>query len=444
MKRFGKAATTAALLAVSMSVSLSAFAQGSDPQQDGSTPGTAQPTPAPGTATTPSIGVTSDGTGTLGTGNPPVTDQSAKPAEKTVPTPAKPLLWRGTTISADQSLSSETMGIGKDYQSSNPSYQLWLSFRPRVYLLSETLPKGHSLNVNGRLDVYKELTDSDDTTKKRENYFGDIWLTGSYGIRLTDNKKYPTSIAVGPRVLLPTSIASRNNGTYFTAGGGVTVSQGIHITDGDYFSEAHVALIGYYTHPFTKATTAVYDDLNRDRIQTDGRTGRDNQLSGGYLVNHQLLSIFDAGLQLTPKAGFSVDMIFLHQWRHTAQSTGGCSGTGAAIQTSTGTKCAPSAELNGDPAKLRVSAFPVVSFDYQVLDELNLALGYYNFTNTIGPDGTRRNLFYAPESSRFFLTATLSLDVLYKTVIGTEGGEGAAVQGRLSQRKQAIQSMTSF
>lgn len=436
MKRFGKAAISAALLAVTMSSSLSAVAQGtggSDPQQDGGT----QPSPtAPTTGTQPT---TTDGQ--VPPNQPATDEQAAKQPEKTVATPAppKPLLWRGTTLSADQSVSSETAGIGKDYQSGNPSYQLWLSFRPRVYLLGDTLPKGHSLNVNGRLDMYKELTNSDDTTKQRENYFGDIWVTGAYSIRLHNDKKFPTSVGFGPRVLLPTSVASRNGGTYITAGGGASVSQGIHLREGDYFSEAHVAVIGYYTHPFTKATTAVYDDLNRDRIQTDGRTGRDNQLSGGFLVNHQLLSIFDAGLQISPKAGFSVDMIFLHQWRHNATNR-----TCDDVYTQTGRECAKSAEKNGDPATLRVSAFPVLSFDYQVLDELNLAVGYYNFTNTIGPDGQRRNLFYAPESSRLFLTATLSLDVLYKTILGADGGEGAAVQGRLSNRKQMIQNMTTF
>lgn len=438
MKRFGKTAISAALLAVTMSSSLSALAQGtggSDPQQDGGT----QPTPA-----NPPAGAqpTTDGQAPPNQNQPAVDEQAAKQPEKTVatpPAPPKPLLWRGTTLSADQSVSSETAGIGKDIQSSNPSYQLWLSFRPRVYLLSESLPKGHSLNVNARIDMYKELTNSDDTTKQRENFFGDIWVTGAYSFRLHDNKKYPTSLGFGPRVLLPTSVSSRNGGTYITAGGGVSLGQGIHLREGDYFSEAHVAAIGYYTHPFTKATTAVYDDLGRDRIQTDGRTGRDNQLSGGYLVNHQLLSIFDAGLQISPKAGFSLDLIFLHQWRHNATSSG-C----VDVYTQTGRECVKSAEKNGDPNTLRVSAFPVVSFDYQVLDELNLALGYYNFANTLGPDGQRRNILFAPESSRFFLTATLSLDVLYKTILGAEGGEGAAVQGRLSSRQQMLQNITSF
>jgi hypothetical protein len=445
MKRFEKAATIAAALVVSMSasvaVSQTAFAQGSsDPQQSG----TAQ---QGGTtsATVPSVSVTTDGTTTTTTGNPPTADQGATPPPAQPPASVpKKLLWRGTTLTVDQSVTSETLGVGQDYQSNNPSYQLWLSFRPRVYLFSDSLPKGHSFNVNGRIDMYKEMTNADDTTKHRENYLGDIWLTGAYSIRLTDSKKYPTTFGFGPRVLLPTSAASRGAGTYITAGGGASIAQSIALASGDYFSETHVALIGYYTHPFTPATTAVYDDLNRDRIQADGRTGRDNQLSGGYLVNHQLLSILDAGLQLTPKAGFSADLIFLHQWRHGAQSSGGCDGGGAAIQTQTGVRCAGTAELNGSAQTLRVSAFPVVSFDYQVLDELNLAIGYYTFTNTLKPDGTRRNFIYAPDSSRFFLTATISLDQVYKAIIGSETQEGAAVQGRLSRRQQMLQNITSF
>ena len=441
MKRFGRSAITAAGLLVSVVLSQSAAAQA--PGNPTPAPSPAQPGPA--NPTSPSVGVTTDGDVQGTSGNPPVTDQSVKLPEKTIQSLPKKLLWRGTTFSADQSVSSETAGIGRDYQSSNPSYQLWFSLRPRVYLFSDSLPDGHSMNVNARLDMYKEITDSDDTTRRRENYFGDIWLTGSYAVRVNDSKKYPTTIAGGPRVLLPTSVASRGAGTYLTAGGGLSVSQGIHLSSGDYFSEAHVGLIGYYTKPITPNTTAVSSDLSRDRIATDGRTLKDNQLSGGYLVNHQLLSIMDAGLQITPKAGFSVDMIFLHQWRHGAKGSGGCDGGGAAVTTQTGTRCAISAEANKDPQTLRVSAFPVISFDYQVLDELNLAVGYYNFTNLIGPDGKSRSFFYAPESSRFFLTATLSLDVLYKTIVGSEDDKGgAAVQGRLSQRQKMLQNLMTF
>ena len=68
--------------------------------------------------------------------------------------PAEPL----PTLLLAPSVSTETIGIGKDYQSRHPSYQIWVSFRPRYYFYESDT---ESFNVNG-----KKMVDAEDAYHK--------------------------------------------------------------------------------------------------------------------------------------------------------------------------------------------------------------------------------------------------------------------------------------
>jgi hypothetical protein len=66
---------------------------------------------------------------------------------------------------------------------------------------------------------------------------------------------------------------------------------------------------------------------------------------------------------------------------------------------------------NADPTAYRVNTWLTASLTYDVSDELAVSAGYYNLTNQLAPDGTRRDPLWSP-SARFFLTVTANLDAV--------------------------------
>lgn len=403
------------------SLSASALAQPAEPPPPGAAPG--QPPQGGPTLTLDSGGTTTVGT-TPQTG--PKDEVKKEEPKKPAAQPAK-LVWRGTTLVVDQSMTPETAGIGRDYQSRNALYQLWISARPRVWLLDDGT---NTFNINARLDLYKELTNSDADTYQRQNIFGDIWLNFAYGRRLYRKDGYSTAVGFSPRLILPTSLDAQARGLLFTAGAGGSLSQGFPLARGsEWFSSGRAAAIVFYTHAFTKATTRQDADAleGRPRLQTDGRTGQNNQLAGGFLVNHQVLTILDTGVQITEKLGFTFDAIFISQWKYNHAEA--CT----PVTISNGTACGGTNPDNPNPQKYTLLTWLLAGLDYQLTDELNLALGYYHVTNNIGPDGKHQNLVYSPDNGRFYLTATIGLDSLYERIRGKPddgpGGPGGGGRG---------------
>lgn len=336
---------------------------------------------------------------------PASADDGEQPREKP--------FFRGSTLAVDQSVTSETVGIGKDVQTKDPLFQLWVSLRPRVVAYEDA---DQSVAVAARVDAYDELTNSDETTNRRQLVWGDVWLTGTYARTVYREARWSTQVTVGPRVLLPTSSVSQANGVVVTAGGGVGLKQQIPLLGGDYLNRLQVGVAGTYSHPFTGATTAessaTFD--GRPRTQVDGtadpRTGRNDQLTGGYLVDHQLVDMLDTTLQIAPRLSLSLGVILIHQWKHGSPSS--C--TNVAIQL--GTACAGPSAKNVAPPTYFMSTWLTSSIDWQVLDVLALSVGYYDLAGTVALDGTRQSPFWSPQASRFFLTATASLDAIYEAV----------------------------
>lgn len=402
------------------SLSASALAQSAEPAPPGAAPG--QPPPSGPTLTLSSDGATTAGS-TPSTGPK---DEVKKEEPKKAAAPPPKLIWRGTSLIVDQSMTPETAGIGRDYQSRNALYQLWISARPRVWLYAD---EKQTFNINARLDLYKELTNSDETTKQRQDIFGDVWVNFAYGRTLYRKDGYATNVSLTPRVIVPTSMDARARGAVLTAGAGVGVTQMFPVSRGsEWFPSARLAGMAFYTHAFTKATTRQDADTlaDRPRLQVDGRTGQNNQLSGGFLVNHQVLTILDSGLQITEKLGFTFDAIFISQWKYNHAQT--CT----PVTIANGTACGGSNPDNPDPQKYSLLTWFLGAFDYQLTEDLNLSLGYYHLANNIGPDGKHQNLVYSPDNGRFYLSATIGLDALYERIRGKpdDGPSGPSGGGR--------------
>src|SRR5262245_12688138 len=72
----------------------------------------------------------------------------------------RPSRWHGSLLLFDQSVTTQTLGAGGDYQSYDPTYEWWIAFKPR-YTLFETARNAVSLNL--WMNAYLELTNSDST-----------------------------------------------------------------------------------------------------------------------------------------------------------------------------------------------------------------------------------------------------------------------------------------
>ena len=128
------------------------------------------------------------------------TDVVTKPAEGITTTVEDPRIkkwadrFKGSVLIFDHSVSPETVFQGVQ-QSQLPSYQWWLSLRPRYYFRPD-------LSLRVRADLTLEWYNSADTTYYREAQFGDIWTDLVYsGIP----KFGGIATSVGIRALWPTS-----------------------------------------------------------------------------------------------------------------------------------------------------------------------------------------------------------------------------------------------
>jgi hypothetical protein len=315
--------------------------------------------------------------------------------------------FRGSTLMLEQSMTTQTTQIQPSAEQSYvPLYELWLSLRPRYYF-------DEHWSVRGRFDYTKELTNNQTTTFYREDVFLDIWTDVFYTTRL-DGLWQGTKASLGARAMWPTSKASQANGTYVTLGGVANVLHKFEINgdDAPWWNDWHLTINLIYQHPFTSATTPIsYGSFQyvRQDVGLDDRSIVSDQIQGATLVDHTLLTALDAGLQVTPKLSLALDGILINQWHYPVPSQGIATVTGTVNPTPGGTRYTP-------------NAWVIASVDYQLFDELDLSLGYYNLAGEIAPDGKRRglfgsdNVFWSPDA-RVFFDITANLDYLFDDAV---------------------------
>ncbi len=379
-------------------------------------PATAQPAPvAPAGPAAPTAGPDATVTGTaVVVGSPTVPKDAPAQAPATKSTePPKPAPFRGSTFIFDQSMSTATAHLEPTPQQSYiPLYTWWLSFRPRYNITDK-------LAASARFDFYKELTNTSDTTYFREDVFGDIWLTLSYGTPLATKGPWRrTRVGLSGNVILPTSKASQARGLYTTLSGGPNIRQVVPLRDKQdtAFSSLDFSLSASYSHPFTRSTTADGLENTIPRQDLNGRPVQSNDISGRTMSNHRVLATLGAGVAIVPKLHYSLSMIVINGWNYAPKED-------ITVQTATG----PTAVPRSDDSTLFVqSTWFNTSIDYDPIDELSLSLGYYNQAGVLAANGQRRGVFggqtvwWSPDA-RVFLTMTANLDAIYKTLTGSKG-----------------------
>jgi hypothetical protein len=312
--------------------------------------------------------------------------------------------WHGSTFLFDQSVGTQTVGIGKDYQSRDAVYEWWFAFKPR-YFLFEREKEAFSLNL--WLNLYYELTNSDTTSTKNELVVGPTTLWGLYSYTFYEREGYRTAATIGPRMTLPTDRASRNAGLLFGLGAMAAATQSLPLgpKGATVLNSLRLGLGAIYMHPFQRATSPVNGDIEQPRQDVAGRSIASDLLRPGMNVANSLTLLFTAGVQILPRLGFGGSYVLANGWTYAPPNVPICTVQPSCVEPTP----------NGDPTTFRVTTWGLVSLDYDVIDEMTVSLGYYNQTSQIGADGTRRNPLYSPDA-RFFLTLTGNLDVIYESL----------------------------
>lgn len=409
----------------------------------------AQPTPAPGAEpgaptgpATPSESAVSVGFGAEGaeaavTGVPADEGVAEEENEAEEKKPQK-LRWRGTQFVFDQSATTQTLGYGDDYISDNPTYEINFSFRPRYYVYDGD---DHTVNLNAVMELTQELTNSDYTTRQNEMLLGNTTLNAVYGYVAYKNEDgVLTQLSAGPRVVFPTSKAAWRSGQRLQLGGGVGAVQAFPLAgvDSTWFPSAALTGSVYYMKPLQESTTGENKDFERERQDVNAQSIASNQISAGAKVAHQVTAMTAASFDVTSKFHLSTSYVWVMQWAYTFDETEiQPAGTG-------GLTITPD-ELE-DATNYRVLPWFLVSVDYDLLPEVGLSAGYYNLTNQIGPDGTRRSPLWSPDA-RVFFDITANLDQIYMTLSG-DGDEQAAKRANARARQEArvksIQAASTF
>jgi hypothetical protein len=419
-----------ALLGVAVwAVPVRAFAAGPGPVDPGAAagvpaPGAASPSARPVQVAQNSSPADAAGAGPAGPAAAPPTAPASETAGPTINFGASPYQDKpqGSAVTSkddykspflksvltfDQSTSAETLGVGGTPQSYIPFYEWWISFRPRYYFTNK-------LFVSGRFDYYKEFTNTDQgRTLYREDVFGDIWTNLVYETPVPVISKN-TKVSAGLRALWPTSKPSQDAGIYVNLGATAGIKQTIPIRgeSANFLSDAHVGLSGWYSHNFSQATTPINPSFQYIRQDTDGNSILSDQLSGSMLVNHQLLTGIDTGLSITDKLALTVDFLFIQQWKYSPPGGVSTSTTGQSLYTP------PSNAPN-----YVLETWFITNVDYQLFEELTLALGYMNLQNSLSYQGENRtlfgsdNVFWSPDA-RFFFDITANLDRLWDRASG--------------------------
>ncbi|MEZ4223908.1 MAG: hypothetical protein R3B13_23360 [Polyangiaceae bacterium] len=394
------------------------------------TPPPAQPTAEPGTATAaptaPAAQPAPAGTGfSFGASTSAQADQGGAPgagpgaAEK-----KEKLPWRGTSFGWDHSVTTETLGVGQEIQTRNPTYEMSFVLQPRYYLWEEEEAE-QSISLRARLDLIREFTNSDSTTNQGEWTFSDFSIFPQYSRTLAKDGDMSTSFGARvPTLQFPTSKVSANNGRILSAGAQVFVGQQVPLmgTESDVLQTASATLRLGYKHWFTQATQPTNSDLERVRLGPDGRSAPGDQLGGAAFAEHEASVDVLADIAIAEKVSLGLLFSWRPSWKYEFDSSK------PVCNVLTG--CETPQQVN-DPNNFSVVTWfnPEVSVD--PIDELNVAVGYANVTLQVGPDGKRRNMFYSPDA-RVYATLTANIDKIYQSA--TKQSAKAPAQTSVAKR----------
>ena len=314
------------------------------------------------------------------------------------------LRWHDSYLYWDHAVTASTLGVGQDYQTRNPLYEMTIGFRPRYYLLEN---ERDSISLRGDLGIVSERTNSDTTTKQGEWSATDFEFWGSFSHVLRESKSDLTELAIRvPRLLLPTSKVSYDSGKLLGVGLRVGAREEIVLAGrgAPFFSS--VELLGKidYGYQFTNGQVPVNGALERIRTDSDGRSIVSDQLGGATLAQHAMAFGIGSWVHVHRRVNWVTSFELRTGWKYPVNHDVQICGVIL-------TGCAQASGVSDPQTRMGLTYFQSEVWG-RLTDTLELTVGYANLATQLAPDGRRRSMFYSPDA-RFYLTLNVYLDHLY-------------------------------
>ncbi len=379
----------------------------------------AQPAPAPADPPAPVIG----GAGAApapAVGPPVVAPAPDKPAAP--PTPPKeeapePLIWRGTTFTWTNAVTTTTLGVGRDnIGSEDDFYGMDWVLAPQLYVLD--LPSDKII-LAAEAGIALEITDSGTTTTRKEPQFRDTHLSVGYNrnIWTSEDKEWATKGSLRTRAIFPTSPVSQGQGRYLTTTFGITLSQQIRLLGNaaDGLNNLNVVAGFTYSHLFARSYSATNPDLERTRQSASGQNILSDQLTTSSLDIDRIIPSITFILPIYKDLSITTGWRLIGRFKHDFDS-GGCDvdqpGIGGCLDVDAN-------EGDEGPITYVTNSSFDVAITQPIYDVVSLTLGYNNETLTLGEDGKSRNVFYSP-GAQFYIDLGVNLDAIYAKASGRE------------------------
>jgi hypothetical protein len=330
----------------------------------------------------------------------------------------EPLIWHDTTFLFQQRATTQTLGVGRDYQTADPFYDWSFYLRPRLYIY-ETDELALSFRAQGL--ITHELTNSNTTTDRGEVLIEDTIVSFAPELKLVDAGEYSTHVSFAlPRVVLPTSKASRNVGKIAEVGVRALLEQAFPLREGEkIFPRGKLDLRVGYAYGFARSNVPEKDDLDQLRVDMGGHLVTNDQLGGAALSDHSGLVRGLVGADiLRDRIAFNLEagVDIAHKYPLDGDST---------LTIDTGPVEVP---VDEDAPRTGVTSFLDVNAEFRFGEDLfTLYVGYENINSQLGPDGQRRTMLWSPEA-KFYLSAELRIDTSY-SLMARPSSRQTAVNG---------------
>jgi hypothetical protein len=341
-------------------------------------------------------------------------DQGASAEDNGAGPKPRLLAWHGSLFVWDHAVTTQTIGLGADYQTSNPTYEMTLRLAPRLYFIDN---KENTVSARADIRLVREFTNSDTTTERGEWTFLDseLWLAETQTLNAS-RARHSELVFRAPMLVLPTSKSSYTSGRLLALGLGVGLDHRVPLREGaDVLSSLLLRPRANYTYQFAESVVGTNDAIDRYRLDSDGRTVRSDQLSGSALPQHQAVASLRVDTSILSRLELVTEFGMRYARRYAlADST-----------LVTGPDTGPvQVDSRSDATRWSVSTVFSASLAYVPLDYLELSAGYINQSLQLGADGRRRSFFYSPDAQAFF-AVTVALDALYQSARGEEPGESS-------------------
>jgi len=318
------------------------------------------------------------------------------------------LPWHDTYIYWDNAVTASTLGVGQNYQTRNPVYEMTFGFRPRYYFVENDRV---TISARADLGVLSERTNSDTTTTQGEWSATDFEFWGAYSNILRQSKSDLTELAIRlPRLTLPTSKVSQDTGKILALGVRVGGREEIVLAGRDARFFSSIELLGKidYGYQFTSSQVPVNGALERIRMGDDGRSIVSDQLGGATLAQQGAVFGIASWVHVHPRVNWISALELRSAWKYPVKhDTRIC---GVVL-----TGCTEASGVS-DPQTRSALTYFQTEFWGRLTDTLELTLGYANLATQLAPDGRRRSVFYSPDA-RFYLTLNVYLDHLFVDIL---------------------------